>query len=210
MCPPTQAHAIMVRLGSELERSRELESGRELAGLHKDTKPIIRKQRQVYYRARCGGQSPHRPLRFKVGHALSLSTFAFITCFVTYMTTTPQPSTTTCRMCGPWHRVRLRTCKVALQEIQPAFHSRLDGGQCGIVHCTDHHTQHSHKFARRARDDISFIRACRGGELRLEADSMVEICKAHRCALNTDWVFFAADYTKRRQGSWLRVWIVRA
>ena len=81
----------------------------------KDTKPIIRK-RQVHYRARCGGQSPHRPLRFKVGHALSLSTFAFITCFVTYMTTTPQPSTT-CRMCGPWHRVRLRTCIVALQEI---------------------------------------------------------------------------------------------
>ena len=141
MCLPTHPRAIIVRLGSELERSRELESGRELAGLHKDTKPIIRKQRQVYYRARCGRQSPHRPLRFKVGRALSLSAFAFITCFVTYMTTTPQPSTTTCRMCGPWHRVRLRTCKVALQEIQPAFHSRLDGGQCGIVHCTDHHTQ---------------------------------------------------------------------
>lgn len=48
MCPPTHPRAIIVRLGSELERSRELESGRELAGLHKDTKPIIRKQRQVY------------------------------------------------------------------------------------------------------------------------------------------------------------------
>ena len=57
----------------------------------------------------------------------------------------------------------------------------------GVSNITLHH---SHKFARRARD---YMRAYRGGALGLEADSKVRICKAHRCALDTDWAFIAAD-----------------
>ena len=133
MCPPTHPRAIMVRLGSELERGRELESGRELAGLQRH---------QAYY-----PKTPS-PLSSSLWRAESTSSSQVqsgscsesVDFCIHYLLCHIHDNHAECAG-HPWHRVRLRTCKVALQEIHPAFHSRLDGGQCGIVHCTDHHTQ---------------------------------------------------------------------
>merc|ERR1712070_591412 len=48
--------------------------------------------------------------------------------------------------------------------------------------------RHTRKFARRNRD---YMRSYRGGALGLDADSKVKVCKAHRCALDTDYAFIS-------------------
>ena len=49
---------------------------------------------------------------------------------------------------------------------------------------------HTRKFARKARD---YMRAYRAGAKGLESDSLVNVLKTHRCALDTHTTFVISD-----------------
>ena len=51
---------------------------------------------------------------------------------------------------------------------------------------------HTRKFARKTRD---YMRAHRAGSKGLETDSVVTVCKSHRCVLHTHIAFVISDDT---------------